>query len=259
MDFLACGYTFFLAFWSVFHAFFLVDSHNTSYFGNRIGRALFDAGLIMDTTDFADRFGDLGTVRGAAPDDDPVSLGNQLDDPFGAGADATATCHTLVRIDHRKIVHHGDRPKRARLSTFAKANTTVLASRWASKCYACTGTCPEADIIILLVHVSLNPGTAHNSNHFLYSPCSLSRDLSHGIGNILFAGKAKVWWNVGIVDNLFCVCFTPGEAAATSLGSRKGMQHLFHLGIRLYMEFLGGYSQPDSEKEPDASQCGYAT
>jgi hypothetical protein len=43
------------------------------------------------------------------------------------------------------------------------------------------------------------------------------------------------------------------------LGTGKGMQHLFHLGIRLYMEFVGGNSQPDSEKEPDASQSGYAT
>jgi hypothetical protein len=37
------------------------------------------------------------------------------------------------------------------------------------------------------------------------------------------------------------------------------MQHLFHLGIRLYVEFVGGHSQPDSEKEPDASQCGHTT
>jgi hypothetical protein len=87
----------------------------------------------------------------------------------------------------------------------------------------------------------------NNSDHLLDGSCPLSRNLSHRIGDILFAGKAKSWWNVRIVDNLFCVCFTPGEAAATSLGTGKGMQHLFHFGIGLDVEFLGGHSKPYSE------------
>jgi hypothetical protein len=109
------------------------------------------------------------------------------------------------------------------------------------------------------MHLSLYPGTAHNSDHFFYSPCSLSRNLGYGIGNRFLAGKAFIRGDIRIVDNFFCVCFTPGEAAATSLGPGKGMQYRFHLGIRLHMEFLGGYGKPDSENEPDASQCGHAS
>jgi hypothetical protein len=109
------------------------------------------------------------------------------------------------------------------------------------------------------VHLSLYPGAAHNSHHFFYSPCALSRNLGYGIGNRFLARKALVGGDIRIVDNFFCVCFTPGEAAPTSLGPGKRMQYRFHLGIGLNMEFLGGYGKPDSENKPDASQRGHAT
>ena len=138
MDFLTGFYADFFALWSELHTLFLVDGHDPIYFGNRIGRALFDAGLIMNTPDFADRFRDLSAVRGAASDDDSVALGDQLDNPLGASGNASAAGHALVRVDHRKVVHHGNRIKRAGCNTFPKADTAVLARRRASKGQMCT-------------------------------------------------------------------------------------------------------------------------
>jgi hypothetical protein len=99
----------------------------------------------------------------------------------------------------------------------------------------------------------------HDGYHVFHSLARLSRDLSDGIGHWFLARKTKIRWNIWIMDNLFCVCFAPGEAAAPSLGTCQGMEDFLHLGIRFNMKLLGCYGQSDTKEKADTSKGGHTT
>ena len=88
----------------------------------------------------------------------------------------------------------------------------------------------------------------HNRYHVFHGAYGLAGDFCHGIGHVLLAGKTKIWWNIRIVDNFFCVCFTPWEAAATSLGPGQGMEDFLHLGVRFNVKLVSRQGQADTKE-----------
>jgi hypothetical protein len=97
----------------------------------------------------------------------------------------------------------------------------------------------------------------NNGKHVLHSLARLARDLCDSIGHWFLTRKTKIRRNLWIMDNLFCVCFAPGEAAASSLGTGQGVEDFLHLGIRFNMKLLGCHGQSDTKEEADTSKGGH--
>jgi hypothetical protein len=256
MDFLTGRKTHLLTGRAIVYAFFLINGDDPVHLRDGFGWTFPDASLVMNTAHLADRHGHLGAVLRAAPDDHAGIFRDQLDEPLGTGLYTIAAGHTGVWIHHRKAIHHVQGIKRAGRGTLPKPHTTVLAIHGTGKGQVRPRARPIADIFILLVYVSLDPGTAHHRYQRFHGPRRLSRDFGYGIGDLLLTGKTQVWWNIGLVDHGFGVCFTPWEAAATSLSSCQGLHHFFNLRVDFNRKLMGSQGQANTKKQADASQNG---
>lgn len=132
----------------------------------------------------------LGAVPGAAPDDNPRVSGDQFDDPLWAGSDTCTAPHADIFIDHREVLYHDDRIKWTNPGTLSEPDTAVLTVTGAGKGQVRTGARPIADIVILLVHIPLDPGTEHSGHQVFHSPSLFGCYLGHALGHGSFTRKA---------------------------------------------------------------------
>ena len=219
MDFLTGSKTNLLTGRAIVYAFFLINGDDPIHLRDGFGWTFPDTSLVMNTAHLADRHGHLGAVLCAAPNDHAGIFRDQLDEPLGTGLYTIAAAHTGVWIHHRKAIHHVQGIKRAGRGTLPKPHTTVLAIHGTGKGQARPGARPIADIFILLVYVSLDPGTAHHRYQRFHGPRRLSSDFGYSIGDPFLTRKAQVWRNIRFMDHGLSIRFTPGEATATSLAS----------------------------------------
>jgi hypothetical protein len=118
--------TYFPTLGTILNTFIMINNHLAIYQIDRFCRADFNAQPAGDTSRAAYFLGLFPGIPATARDKHPDVSRNEFDNFLRAGSDTGPTAHTRRRIDHGKIIHHGDGMEGTDISALPKAYAGIL-------------------------------------------------------------------------------------------------------------------------------------